>query len=171
MIFFETEKTKEWHGIISRLLLKIPILFKPELFFSFGLNILCYGIWPVGQVRGTGLCPIRSEPLWACLQVEFQFPGPSEVFICPSRREYWYKGKDRPLHFTGAISVPPGPCQAVLGALAGSELQSPHHQCLRALLRLWTPPALGPPVLPHASNTEFKLPAQVEKDPDGLLPP
>lgn len=107
----------------------------------------------------------------ACLQVECQFPGPSEVLICSSRRNYWYKEKDRPLHVTGASGVSPGPYQAVLGPFAGSELQSPSHQCPRALLWLWTLPALGPPVPPHAFDTEFKLFAQVEKDPDGCAHP
>lgn len=32
-----------------------------------------------------GLCAVRSEPLWACLQVELQSLGPSELLICPSR--------------------------------------------------------------------------------------
>lgn len=49
-----------------------------------------------GQVRVTSLCTMRSEPLWAYLQVEFQFSGPLELLICPSRREYWHRGKDRP---------------------------------------------------------------------------
>lgn len=160
------------HSFSSSHFIKYQFSLNQNFYFLLGSIFFAVESDQVRQVRGTGLCPVRSEPLWACLQVEFQFPGPSELLICPSRREYWHKGKDRPLHFAGAISVSPGPCQDALGPFAGPELQSPHHHCPRALLQLWTPPALGPfPVLPHASNTEFKLSTQVKKDHDGLLPP
>lgn len=139
--------------------------------FSFGLNILCGGVWPSRTGEGNWSLSDQIRAFVGLSPGRIQFPGPSELLICPSRREYWHKGEDRPLHFAGTINVSPGPCQATLGPLTGPELQSPHHQCPRTLLRLWTHPALGPPVLPHASNIEFKLSAQVEKDPDGLLPP
>ena len=75
-----------------------------------------------------GLCPIRSEPLWACLQVEFQFLGPSEVLICPSRREDWHTGKEgAPFISSSPISYPLALCQAFLWfpglvPLTGSEV-------------------------------------------------
>lgn len=55
------------------------------------------------------------------------------------------------------------------GPLAGSELQSLPHQAPYSVALAVESPALGPPVLPPASNTEFKFSAQVEKDPNDLL--
>lgn len=69
---------------------QVPLKISPALWNSMDVDSEClrdqlFGSHFAGE--GASLCPIKSEPQSACLQVEFQSPGPSEVLICPSRRQ------------------------------------------------------------------------------------
>lgn len=118
------------HCFSSCHFIKYRFSLNQEFYFLLGSTFFAVKYDQVGQVRGAGLCPTRSEPLWTCLRVEVPFPGPSKVLICPFRREYRHKGKERTRCTSPVPAVyPVAPCQALLwfpvpGALTGSEPQS-----------------------------------------------
>lgn len=90
-------------------------------------------------------------------------------------RTLTYREGRSPLHFIISHQLSTSPLSSFLmvprpGSSHWLRSLELHHTSLpKTLLWPWNSPALGPTVLPIASNTEFKFSAQVKKDLYGLL--